>query len=89
MGHPLPSKRSRGPGVIDLELQNKCLLRKWIVNLLNNEGTWQSLLRNKYLSSKSLPQVQAKLNDSHFLRGLIKIKKVVLACGSFEIKNGK
>ena len=68
-------KDQGGLEVIDLEVQNKCLLSKWIVNLLNSEGTWQSLLRNKYLSSKSLPQVQAKLNDSHFLIGLIKIKK--------------
>ena len=62
-------KDQGGLGVIDLEVQNKCLLSKWIVNLLNSEGTWQSLLRNKYLSSKSLPQVQAKPNNSHFLRG--------------------
>ena len=50
-------KDQGGLGVIDLKIQNKCLLSKWIVNLLNREGTWQSLLRNKYLSSKSLPQV--------------------------------
>ena len=84
--HP---KDQGGLGVIDLKVQNKCLLSKWIVNLLNGEGTWQSLLRNKYLSSKSLPQVQAKPNDSHFWRGLMKIKEEVLACGSFEIKDGK
>ena len=84
--HP---KDQGGLGVIDLEVQNKCLLSKWIVNLLNSEGTWQSLLRNKYLSTKSLPQVQAKPNYSHFLRGLMMIKEEVLACGSFEIKDGK
>ena len=32
---------------------------------------------------KSLPQVQAKLNDSHIWRGLLKIKEEVLVCGSF------
>ena len=69
--------------------QNKCLLSKWIVNLLNGEGTWQSLLRNKYLSSSLKEEVQAKPNDSHFWRGLMKIKEEVLACGSFEIKDGK
>jgi len=82
-------KDQGGLGVIDLEVQNKCLLSKWIVNLLNSEDTWQSLLRNKYLSTKSLPQVQAKPNDSHFWRGLMKIKEEVLACGSFQIKDGK
>ena len=48
-----------------------------------------SLYSNKYLSSKSISQVQAKPNDSHFWRGLMKIKEEVLACGSFEIKDGK
>jgi len=32
-------KDQGGLGVIDLEVQNKCLLSKWIVNLLNSEGT--------------------------------------------------
>jgi hypothetical protein len=55
-----------GLGIIDLEIQNICLLRKWIVNLFNTEGTWQNLQRNKYLHSKALTEVQAKPYDSHF-----------------------
>jgi len=55
-----------GLGILNLHLQNKCLLAKWLVNLLNTEGIWQTLLRNKYLNSKSLSQVTAKPNDSHF-----------------------
>jgi hypothetical protein len=35
--------------------------------MLNEEETWQTLLRNKYLSSKSLPQFHAKIN--HFWKG--------------------
>jgi hypothetical protein len=66
MGHLVSTKRSRGLGIIDLEIQNICLLSKWIVNLLNTEGTWQTLLRNKYLHSKVITQVQAKPYDSHF-----------------------
>jgi hypothetical protein len=49
---------------------------------------WQSMLRNKYLSSKSLSQVSAKPNDSHFWRGLMHIKEEVLAKGSFNIRDG-
>jgi hypothetical protein len=71
-----------------MEIQNICLLSKWIVNLLNTEGTWQTLLRNKYLHSKALTQVQAKPYYSHFLRGPMKIKELVLSCGSFMIKDG-
>jgi len=82
--HP---KDQRGLGILDLQLQNKCLLAKWLVNLLNTEGIWQSLLTNKYLSSKSLTQVAAKSNDSHSWRGLMHIKDEVLAKGSFDIKD--
>jgi hypothetical protein len=50
-------KDQGGLGIIDLKIQNKCLLSKWLFKLLNEEGTWQTLLRNKYLSSKCLSQV--------------------------------
>jgi hypothetical protein len=53
-----------GLGILDLQLQNKYLLAKWLVSLLNTEGTWQSLLSNKYLRTKTLTQVSAKPNDS-------------------------
>jgi hypothetical protein len=47
-------KDQAGLGILDLQLQNKFLLAKWLVNLLNYEGMWQSLLTNKYLRSKAL-----------------------------------
>ena len=59
-------KDQGGLGIIDIDLQNKALLSKWIINLLNGEGMWQTLVRNKYLSSKSLSQVETKQGDSHF-----------------------
>ena len=71
----------------DLQIQNKCLLAKWIVNLLNTNGMWQDLLKNKYLWCKSLTQVKAKPYDSHFWRGLMKIKDEVLTNGTFLIKD--
>ena len=77
-----------GLGILDLQLQNKCLLAKWLVDLLNTDGMWQTLLTNKYLRSKSLTQVKAKPYDSHFWRGLMHIKDEVLAKGSFDIKMG-
>jgi len=46
------------------------------------------MLRNKYLRSKTLTQVTAKPNDSHFWRGLMHIKEEVLTKGSFDIKDG-
>jgi hypothetical protein len=35
-----------------------------------------------------LTQVQAKPYDSYFWRGLMKIKDIVLSCGSFMIRDG-
>jgi hypothetical protein len=29
-----------GMGIIDLDTQNKCLLSKWIIKLLNEDGIW-------------------------------------------------
>jgi hypothetical protein len=81
-------KDQGGLGIINLQVQNKALLSKWIINLLNTEGAWQTLLRNKYLSSKYLTQAEAKQGDSHFWRGLMKIKEEVLANGSFRISDG-
>jgi hypothetical protein len=51
-----------------VQLQNRSLLAKWLVNLLNTNGLWQKLLTNKYLSSKSLTQVKAKPYDSFLER---------------------
>ena len=81
-------KDQGGLEILDLQLQNKCLLAKWLVNLLNTTGLWQTLLTNKYLRSKFLTQVKAKPYYSHFWRGLMKIKDEVLANGSFVIKDG-
>jgi hypothetical protein len=80
-------KEQGGLGILDLQLQNKCLLPKWLVNLLNTDGIWQTLLQNKYLRSKSLSQVEAKPYDFHFWRGLMHIKDEVLSKGSFDIKD--
>jgi hypothetical protein len=52
MKHYLQTKRSGGLGVINLEIHNRCLLRKFLFNLINTDGAWQQLLRNKYLGDK-------------------------------------
>ena len=33
-------KDQGGLGIVNLQLQNKCLLAKWLVNLLNTDGMW-------------------------------------------------
>ncbi len=56
--------------------------------LLTSEGTWQQLLRNKYLASKPLAQAEWKPGDSHFWSSLMKVKQDFLRFGTFKINNG-
>jgi hypothetical protein len=63
-----------GGGVViqNLDIQNKCLLSKWLFKLINEDGIGQNLLKKKYLSNKTLTQVkQQQPGDSHFCPGLI------------------
>jgi hypothetical protein len=77
-----------GLGIQNLEIQNKCLLSKWLFKLINENGVWQNLLRKKYLSNKSLTQVQYKPGDSHFWNGLMKVKDEFLAGQISKCKMG-
>jgi hypothetical protein len=75
--------------VIDLGIQNKCLLRKWLFNLINSYGAWQQLLRNNNLGNKTLTQVNRKPRDSQFWIGLMNIKDQFLSMGNFKLQDGK
>jgi hypothetical protein len=77
-----------GLGIIDLEVQNKCLLRKWLFKLLNEDGLWQETLRKKYLKNKTLAQVQKKKGDSQFWSGLMEVKSLFLERGRFMVQDG-
>jgi len=59
-------KEQGGLGIQNLELKNIALLSKWLYRLLTIDGTWQQILRNKYLGTKPLIQVHWKSGDSHF-----------------------
>jgi hypothetical protein len=55
-----------GLGILDLDVQNICLLSKWLYKLLNKNGVWQSIIKKKYLRNKTLSQVNKRKGDSHF-----------------------
>jgi hypothetical protein len=63
-----------GLGVSNLDVKNICLLSKWLYKLLNEDGMWQQLLKNKYLGDKPLTQISRRPGDSHFWSGLMAIK---------------
>ena len=74
---------------MNLEIQNKCLLSKWLFKLTNEDGIWQQLLRKKYLGSKSLTHFTRRPGDSQFCAGLMKVKDDFMQWMSFKIQNGE
>jgi hypothetical protein len=60
-----------------------------LFKLINEDGVWQELLRNKYLNSKTLSQVTTKPFDSPFWKGLMKVKEDFFSRGSFKVGHGK
>ncbi|WVZ51083.1 hypothetical protein U9M48_002262 [Paspalum notatum var. saurae] len=40
-------KHLGGLGILNLEVQNRCLLSKWLFKLINEDGLWQDLLKRK------------------------------------------
>ena len=81
-------KDQGGLGIHSLELKNIALLSKWLYRLLTTNGTWQQLIRNKYIGTKPLVQVQWKNGDSHFWASLMKTKQEFLKFGTFIVKDG-
>jgi hypothetical protein len=43
-----------GLGVLNIEVQNKCLLSKWLFKLINEDGMWQEILRKNISQTKQL-----------------------------------
>ena len=72
-----------------MDVQNKCLLGKWLFKFYNEQGVWQELLRNKYLNGKTLSQVSKKAEDSHFWKSLLSNKDMFLSLGSFKLGSGE
>ena len=72
----------------NLDVQNKCLLSKWLFKLINEDGVWQQILRRKYLRHKTIIQVEYMPGDSHFWSGLMNIKQDFLSLGRFQLGNG-
>jgi hypothetical protein len=76
-------------GIKNIEIQYQCLLSKWLFKLINEEGIWQSLLRNKYLKNQTIAQVSKKnQGDSHFWAGLMNVKTTFLNFRFFALMIG-
>ena len=64
------------------------MLAKWVVKLCNEHGMWQELLRNKYLTNRTLSGCEKKPTDSHFWKGLMNVKDTMLSYKTFKIGDG-
>lgn len=80
--------KTRGLGIHDPGTKNTTTLSKWLLKLLTSDGIWRQLLWNKYLGSTLFSQVEWRQGDSHFLYGLMKVKRNFLLFGSFKVKDG-
>jgi hypothetical protein len=59
-----------------------------VFRLINEDGIWQQLLRNKYLRHKTITQVEYMPGDSYFWSGLMKRKNDLLRIGKFVVGDG-
>ena len=75
-----------GMGIIDLDVQNVCLLSKWLYKLINEDGVWQQLLKKKYLKNRTFSQVTKQPGDSQFWSGLMEVKTISSLGESFWLK---
>ena len=76
-------------GIKDIRKMNISLLCKWWWRLEKEDGSWQKIVRYKYLRTDSIHTVSHKLNDSHMWYDLLKIKDFYLQGRSVSIKNGE
>ena len=82
-------KDQGGLGVQNIEIYNHCLLARWLWKLINENGLWQTLLRNKYMKDQPIGKIEKKPGDSQFWSGLMKVKDQFLGLGTFQLNNGK
>jgi hypothetical protein len=57
--------------------------------LINSDGAWQQLIRNKYLGSKSITQITKQSDNSQFWRGLMNVKEEFFSFRCFQIQDGR
>jgi hypothetical protein len=53
-------KDQGGLGIPNIDIQNRCLLSKWLFKLTNEEGLWQTMLKRKYLKTQTITHVQKR-----------------------------
>ena len=83
------SKRKGGLGVKDIFKMNISLLCKWWWKLDNEDGLWQTLIKNKYMKQGTISTIKSRLDDSPIWSSLLKIRQIYLRGRKIQTKNGK
>ena len=65
-----------GLGILNLEIMNIALMVKWFRKMETEDGLWQSVLVNKYMTDECISRCKKKLGDSQFWTGLLKVKDI-------------
>lgn len=65
-----------GLAIQNLDVQNKCILSKWIFKLCNENGMWEEVLRKKSFKTKILSSVDKRAGISQFLNSLFGSKSI-------------
>jgi hypothetical protein len=60
-----------------------------VIQILNEEGVWQNMIKKKYLQNKTLSQVGKRKGDSQFWKGLMDVKDNFLERGRFVVHSGQ
>jgi hypothetical protein len=68
---------------------NEALLAKWIWNLENSSGLWQTIIRHKYVKGRPIISVRKKQIDSHFWKGILVVRDNFFKYCKKRIGNGK
>jgi hypothetical protein len=63
MGHIMSTKRPKRDGNMNIDIQNQCMLSKWLYELINEQGIWQDLLKRKYMQDKTIGHIKRKPGD--------------------------
>jgi hypothetical protein len=81
-------KSQGGLGVLNLVYMSDALLTKWLWNLENSNGLWQSIITEKYIKGKPLISVKQRQNDSQFSKKLLSLREVFFKYCKIVVGNG-
>jgi hypothetical protein len=46
-----------GLGIKNIDIQNRCLLSKWLFKIINKDGVWKNFWRRKYVRNNTIARV--------------------------------